>query len=348
MMHILHGSDRLAVRERRKALLAELLPAGDDLALSRLDGAKCSADELTRAVSVMPFFGGVSVVMVDDLLTRFESKRRKAAPAAEEAADAPDDGDAPDAPLLPGKNDPSRPFAAALGQIAPATTVLLWERGAITKTNALLKALAKTATVAVFDAPKAGEIEDWIHARARAQGVRLKPDVPRLLAEHLGADPETLDEELTKLAVYVGEGGTIDTATVRLLTPQTRQADTLALLNAASGNRTGEALGLLHELLADGVVPVAIIGMLASQVRKLLQVQSLAVRRLPPPEIAARLGMHPYAAKMTAESLRHYTPAGLRALHGRLLQADSDIKTGQADGEAALELLVLDLARGLK
>lgn len=347
---LLYGSDRLAVRERRTALLREQFPDGDDLALTRLDGAKCSADELTRAVSVMPFFGGQSVVLVDDLLTRFEAKRRKAAPSGDGAGDVASDGGggADTAPMAVGKNDPARPFAAALGQIAPTTLIILWERGPILKTSSLLKVVSKSGTVQVFDAPKATEIEDWIFVRARAQGVRLKPDVPRLLAEHLGTDPETLAGELTKLALYVGEGGLVDAATVRLLTPQTRQADTLALLNAASDNRPAQALSLLHELLGDGVVPIAIIGMLASQVRKLLQVQTLAARHLPSAEIAARLAMHPYAAKMANESLRHYTPAGLRALHTRLLQTDQAIKTGQADGEAALELLVLDLARGMK
>ncbi len=348
MLLLIYGSDRLAVRERRAELLREQFPTGDDLALTRLDGLKCSADDLTRAVMVMPFFGGQSVVLVDDLLTRFEAKRRKAAPAG--VGDETVDGDDPAATAAPtvGKNDPARPFAAALGQIAPTTTVILWERGPILKTNSLLKVVSKLGTVQVFDAPKATEIEDWIFARAKAQGVRLKPDVPRLLAEHLGADPETLAGELTKLALYVGEGGLVDAEIVRLLTPQTRQADTLALLNAASDNRPAQAISLLHELLGDGVVPIAIIGMLASQVRKLLQVQALAVHRLPSAEIAARLAMHPYAAKMAGESLRHYTPAGLRALHTRLLQTDQAIKTGQADGEAALELLVLDLARGLK
>jgi DNA polymerase-3 subunit delta len=250
------------------------------------------------------------------------------------------------APAPARKHDPARPFIHALSSIAPTTTVILWERGTVLKSNSLLKALAKTGTVETYDAPKAGEIEDWIFARARSKGARLKPDVPRLLAEHLGSDLEVLDEELNKLSLFAGAGEMVDTAMVRLLTPQTRQADTLQLLNAASDRRTAEALSLLHELLDDGVAPVAVIGMLGSQVRKLLQVQALAARRLPAAEIAQRLAMHPYATRMAVESLRHHTPGGLRDLHSRLVQTDQAIKTGQADGTAALELLVLDMARG--
>jgi DNA polymerase III subunit delta len=343
LLFLLYGTDRLAVRERRDALLRENLPAGDDLALSRLDGQKVSADDLSRAVQALPFFGDRRVVLVDDLLSRFEAKRRKGAgPDAAEADEAPAEGAPPS-----GKQDPSRAFAAALGVVAPSTTLLLWERGALSKTNPLLRTVTKAAaTIEVYEAPKAGEIEDWIFARARAKGARLRPDVPRLLAENLGLDLESLDEELDKLALYAGPDGIVDVDMARLLTPQTRQADTLQLLNAASDRKTAEALSLLHELLDNGVAPVAVIGMLGTQVRKLLQAQALTARRLPPAQIAQRLAMHPYAARLAVESLRHYTPAGLRDLHGRLVAADQLIKTGQADGEAALELLVLDLARG--
>jgi len=340
---VLYGSDRLAVRERREALLREYLPPGDDTALSRLDGQKCSADDLARAVQALPFFGDRRIVLVDDLLTRFESKRRRGGtPAAGEDTAAEESEN----PAPAGKNDPARPFIHALSSIAPTSTVILWERGTVLKSNSLLKALAKTGKVETYEAPKAAEIEDWIFARARSKGARLKPDVPRLLAEHLGSDLEVLDEELNKLSLFAGAGEMVDTAMVRLLTAQTRQADTLQLLNAASDRRTGEALSLLHELLDGGVAPVAVIGMLGSQVRKLLQVQALAAQRLPAAEIAQRLAMHPYATRMAVESLRHHTPSGLRDLHTRLVQTDQAIKTGQADGAAALELLVLDMARG--
>src|SRR5579859_1734396 len=334
MLFVLYGTDRLAVRERRDALIREQLPADSaDLALSRLDGQKCTADELARAVQAVPFFGDRRIVVADDLLTRFEQKRRR--PPSPDGADAPEpDGESPPPEAAPAlaKNDPARPFIAALTLIAPSTTLILWERGTVPKNNSLLKAAAKLGTVTAYEAPEAGNLEDWIFARARSKGVRLKPEVARLLDDHLGQDLEVLDSELEKLSLFAGDAGVVDAAMVRLLTPQTRQADTFQLLIAASDRRTAEALSLLHELLDNGVAPVAVIGMLGSQVRKLLQVQALAAQRLPPADIAQRLGMRPYPTKLAVESLRYYSPAGLRDLHARLIQIDQAIKTGQADG----------------
>ncbi len=348
---VLCGSDRLGVRERRAALLAAHVPPGaEEFGLTRLDGQKCTPDDLVQAVQALPFLTDTRTVVVDDLLSRFEARRgksRRGQPAADEPGDDGDDsGEAAPAPRTRGgRSDPAVAFADALAHVPETTTLLCWERGPLAKTNPLLKVAAKTGKVEVFDAPRAAEIDDWIFARARAKGLRLRPDVPRLLAEFLGADLEVLDAELEKLALYAGPEGRVDADTVRLLTAQTQQADTLQLLNAASDHHPAEALSLLHALIANGVAPVAIIGMLGSQVRKLLQVQALAGHRLPPAEIAHRLSMHPYAARMAVESLRHHTATGLHDLHRRLVETDQAIKTGLTDGEAALELLVLDLAR---
>src|SRR5690348_18446131 len=108
MLFVLYGSDRLAVRERREALLREYLPPGDDTALSRLDGQKCSADDLARAVQALPFFGDRRIALVDDLLTGFESKRPRGAAPAEAEGDETG-ADESETPAPAGKNDAARP-----------------------------------------------------------------------------------------------------------------------------------------------------------------------------------------------------------------------------------------------
>src|SRR5690242_5747810 len=189
MLFVLYGTNRLAVRERRDALLREHLPVGaEEYALQRLDGQKCSADELARAVQTLSFFGDRRVVLIDDLLTRFEPRRRRGETADSAGGDNAPAGEAAHAengaPTPAGRKAvPSRAFAAAFENIAPGTTVICWERGTVGKTNPLLKAAARLGSVEVFEAPKAGEVEDWIFARARQKGARLKPEVPRLLAE---------------------------------------------------------------------------------------------------------------------------------------------------------------------
>ncbi len=365
MIFALYGADRLAVRQRRDVLLREYAPDGaDDMALSRLDGSRCTPDELHTACNAISFFGGRRVVVVDDLMLRFESARRGRA-AKESADESPDESSdtgeeeaAPEPtpePAKGGKRGKAASgsvqerlvmrFAAVIPQVQDETVLILWERGEVRASNPLLAAAKKRGTVEEFKPPRGLALERWISDEARERGALIAGDVPRMLATYVGEEPEVLAEELDKLATYVGPGGQITEATVRLLTPELTQAAAFELVKATGRGDAARALGLLRQLLRDGQKTYAIVGMIGWQVRNLLQVQALAAQRLSPAAIAGRLGMADFAVRQTQESLRLYTPERLRDMHRRLLAVDQEIKTTSGGGETALELLVLEMSR---
>ncbi len=367
MIFALYGADRLAVRQRRDGLLREYAPDGaDDMALSRLDGSRCTPDELHTACNAISFFGGRRVVVVDDLMLRFESARRGRA-AKESADESPDEntdtGEEAAAPEEPPAEEPAKGgkrgkavsgsvqdrlvarFAAVIPLVQDDTVLILWERGEVRASNPLLAAAKKRGTVEEFKPPRGLALERWISDEARARGALIAGDVPRMLATYVGEEPEVLAEELDKLATYVGPGGMISEATVRLLTPELTQAAAFELVKATGRGDAARALGLLRQLLRDGQKTYAIVGMIGWQVRNLLQVQALAAQRLSPAAIAGRLGLADFAVRQTQESLRLYTPERLRELHRRLLAVDQEIKTSSGGGETALELLVLEMSR---
>ncbi len=367
MIFALYGADRLAVRQRRDGLLREYAPDGaDDMALSRLDGSRCTPDELHTACNAISFFGGRRVVVVDDLMLRFESARRGRA-AKESADESPDENAATSeeaaAPEEPPAEEPAKGgkrgkaasgsvqdrlvarFAAVIPLVQDDTVLILWERGEVRASNPLLAAAKKRGTVEEFKPPRGLALERWISDEARARGALIAGDVPRMLATYVGEEPEVLAEELDKLTTYVGPGGQITAATVRLLTPELTQAAAFELVKATGRGDAARALGLLRQLLRDGQKTYAIVGMIGWQVRNLLQVQALAAQRLSPAAIAGRLGMADFAVRQTQEALRLYTPERLRDLHQRLLGVDQEIKTTSGGGETALELLVLEMSQ---
>ena len=362
MIFALYGADRLAVRQRRDALLRDYAPDGaDELGLSRLDGSRCTPDELHTACNALSFFGGRRVVVVDDLMLRFESARR-GRPAKESADDSADESAESSEPEEPvpepakggkrGKAAGGSPqdrlaarFAAVIPQVPDDAVLILWERGEVRASNPLLAAAKKRGTVEEFKPPRGLALERWISDEARERGARIGTDVPRMLAAYVGEAPEVLAEELDKLATYVGPGGTISEATVRLLTPELTQAAAFELVKATGRGDVARALSLLRQLLRDGQKTYAIVGMIGWQVRNLLQVQALAGQRLTASAIGGRLGMQEFAVRQTQESLRFYTPERLREIHRRLLAVDQEIKTTSGGGETALELLVLEMSR---
>jgi DNA polymerase-3 subunit delta len=335
------------------------------MGLSRLDGSRCTPDELHTACNAISFFGGRRVVVVDDLMLRFESVRRgRAAKASDDAApDADSETSADDTPAEEPAPEPAKGgkrgkaaaaspqdrlaarFAAIIPQVPDDAVLILWERGEVRASNPILAAAKKRGTVEEFKPPRGLALERWISDEARERGVRIGTDVPRMLATYVGEAPEVLAEELDKLATYVGPGGTISEATVRLLTPELTQAAAFELVKATGQGDAARALSLLRQLLRDGQKTYAIVGMIGWQVRNLLQVQALAGQRLSAAAIGGRLGMQEFAVRQTQESLRFYTAERLREIHRRLLAVDQEIKTTSGGGETALELLVLEMSR---
>jgi DNA polymerase-3 subunit delta len=320
---------------------------------------------LHTACNAISFFGGRRVVVVDDLMLRFESVRRgRTAKASEDAApDADSEASADDTPADEPAPEPAKGgkrgkaaagspqdrlaarFAAIIPQEPDDAVLILWERGEVRASNPIMAAAKKRGTVEEFKPPRGLALERWISDEARERGVRIGTDVPRMLATYVGEAPEVLAEELDKLATYVGPGGTISEATVRLLTPELTQAAAFELVKATGQGDAARALSLLRQLLRDGQKTYAIVGMIGWQVRNLLQVQALAGQRLSAAAIGGRLGMQEFAVRQTQESLRFYTAERLREIHRRLLAVDQEIKTTSGGGETALELLVLEMSR---
>ena len=85
--------------------------------------------------------------------------------------------------------------------------------------------------------------------------------------------------------------------------------------------------------------------MIARQVRILLGVKDLAARRLRPDEIASQLGQKPFVVRKALDQARGFSDAELAQMHDRVLDLDHATKTGRADAETGLELLVVELCR---
>jgi DNA polymerase-3 subunit delta len=152
-----------------------------------------------------------------------------------------------------------------------------------------------------------------------------------------------LATELTKLATYVGRGGSIGAATVDLLVQDAQEQNLFAFIDDLSARRLGSALRGARALLEDGQAATYVLFMLARQVRILLGVQDLAGRRMRPDEIAAELGQKPFVVRKAVDQARAFAPGELRRIHDRLLELDVGTKTGRIQAETALEIFVAEV-----
>ncbi|HET9110160.1 MAG TPA: DNA polymerase III subunit delta [Ktedonobacterales bacterium] len=345
MFLLLHGPDEYSAREE----LARLRETGGfDFNQDTFTGDDADLTQIRTICDTLPFLSERRLVVLLGL-----PKPRRG--AADDADDDGEPGGAPERaekPASKGKKGKSsglgpRAFIQALADYAPhvpqTTTLVVVVTGKLEASAApLLKAAEQYGQSRVFNLPKGAQLEQWVARHAQANGASIAADAVKLLIELVGADSlRALDSEIEKLCIYVGRDGRIGVQQVRELTIAMSESSIFDLTDALARRDHARALVLLHELLAGGAAPLAIVGLTAAQTRTLIQVKALSERGMRAPQIAQTASLAPFVVDKSLPLARTFTFAQLEAAHRSLLEVDVALKSSRMTPELALDLLTL-------
>jgi DNA polymerase III subunit delta len=344
MIYLLHGEEEFL---RSEALTRIKTGLGDpemaSLNTMWLDGRKASMADIQAACDALPFLTERRLVIVEGLLARLLSRKRESEPGADDEG-APGGGEARTAGSL------LHALTGYLEQVPATTDLVLDEPQEISKAHPVFKIIMKLAqegraqATACPPVKKQDELAGWIMERGKAKGARLTFDAAEELAAFVGSQLRLLDQELDKLMAYAPDR-TITPADVRLLVPATREASIFEMIEALGRGDGKLAVRTLRELLDDGQPALGILGMVARQIRLLLQTKELTARGLPAADIARELRLQGWQSDRLVRQAGRYTFPQLEKMHDRLLETDVAIKTGQMEDDMALEMLVIGLSR---
>jgi DNA polymerase III subunit delta len=119
--------------------------------------------------------------------------------------------------------------------------------------------------------------DDLLHIarnQAQASGASIEPDALALLLETCAQDSDSVAGEVAKLALYVGNGGTIDTDAIHAVGSGGREAGIDEAIDAAFGGNKVLMATRLEQALMSGANPVGILNAVGRRIRVLLQVQA--------------------------------------------------------------------------
>lgn len=349
MFYLLHGNDEFTCREHMKRLRQQ-----GDFAYNqdRYNGGEVSLTTLITACNTLPFLSEQRLVILDGL----PKKRRGETSSSESASDTQAETPAVNARGSKKKGGKAskaesranfeKGLAEAVADLPETTTLIMLVDEELPASSPLLKAAQKHGQVLQSTLPKAGaQLESWIKKRAQERGVKISGEAVKLLADFVGSQLRFLASELDKLATYVGAGKTIETDHVRRLSPQVQAARIFDLTDALAARNRTQALNLLHELLADGQHPLALLPTITSQVRNLLLVKELATEGLRSAQIASALGAAPFVVEKALRSIHKFSSAQLEHTYRQLLATDAALKRSRLTPEMALDLLVVQFGQ---
>lgn len=276
----------------------------------------------------------------------------------------------------------ARIYEDLVAQQIPPGAVLILTAEAVDQRRSLFKRIGESGVVVDCGVRtgKLGETQmkpDVARARieetVESEGKRIADDAVTAIVERTGFSVRTLESELEKILLYVGNRAEIRRADVLEVLSNSRDASIFDLTNALEGRDVAGVLRALRALLVQREAAPAILGMVASTVRGLIVARAVLDRRLDGrleprvpyatfqakilPRLAADAqgddgsvaklrGMHPFRAFNLLKAASRFTEAelvrGLEAIHG----ADLALKTsGQPEG-LILEMLAVTLCGG--
>jgi DNA polymerase-3 subunit delta len=343
MFYLLHGNDEFTCREQLKKLRQQ-----GDFAYNQdhYIGGEVPLATLTATCSTFPFLSEQRLVILEGLPKKRRGEDSSSSSTPAETSDATAAGGKKGKKKKGKSSSETRAgFEKGLAEAIPgmpdSTVLLVLVDEELPASSPLLKVAQEHGTVLQANLPKGAALESWIKKRAQGIGVKISEEAVTLLADFIGNQLRLLASELHKLATYVGPGNTIEASHVRLLSPQVQEARIFDLTDALAQRNRTQALNLLHELLADGQHPLALLPTITSQVRNLLLVKELASGGLRSAQIASALGSPPFVVEKTLRNIGKFSTAQLEQTYHQLMETDAALKRSRLTPEMALDFLVV-------
>jgi DNA polymerase-3 subunit delta len=321
VVYLLYGEDEFGIAQQISEMESKL---GDAAAaamnLAHLDGRSANLEEIRLAAAALPFLSDRRMVVLYHPLARL------AIPTLQEK------------------------FKNLLDSLPPTTRLVLveyrslidYQKNKPPRKNWLLEwaeAAGPRAYVRAFSPLKGQAMAKWIQDQARQAGGQFTLQAAALLSSLVGEDARLAYGEIQKLIAYANYNRPVQPEDVENATFIAGEVDIFGMVDAL-GNQDGRiAMKTLHRLLEEQDIP-SIFGMVIRQFRLLLLARETLDAGGRESEVARALKLHPYVANKITSQARHFSLPALERVYHRLLDLDEAMKTGQVEGEVALDTFV--------
>ena len=209
----------------------------------------------------------------------------------------------------------------------------------------ITKNLKKQATVIPCTSIRANELRKWVKQVATDLHVHIDPAAYEVFEREETVQLYQLQNELQKLALYVGDGGTITREIAESLVSASTTSSSLRLVDAVIEKNVKETFMIYQQLMQAKEEPIAIIALLSFQFRTILQVKILKDKGYHQQAIQKKMKAHPFVIQIAYKRERRFSYSYLREAIQILAETDAQIKRGTVEKELALELTLLTLSR---
>jgi len=323
-LYLLYGEETYLLMKYQETLLANLLTMEERaMNLTAFDQDPPLA-ELISVAEALPFFGGRNVVIVRN--THLFSAAKTA--RAEEKSSSRDEA------LLQ--------FLQAI----PDQTVLLFvSYDKVDKRRKIFKQILAQGGAIEALPFKGRELKSWLEDRITELGHSIQPNALEHILTAVSlmthASLSYLDQEITKISLYVGDRKLITNEDVKIMLSTVPEVSVFTMIEAISQKNPCLALEVLEEQIATGQAGLRLLALLARQIRLLYQARVMGEEGLSNKEIGGHLKLPPFVSDKLIKQSHTFSVVQLKKALGLLSEADRNLKLSR--GIVSLENIIIYL-----
>lgn len=305
---LLHGPDEAGSRALARSI-AEALPK--DAERIDLSGSELKADpaRLADEAAAISLFGGARYIIV-------ENAGDEITPAVEALLEAPAAGN---------------PVAIVAGTLRPASRLLK------------LAIAAPQALAFASYVPDGRDAERMVLDLGRQQGLSMRPDVARRIADASGANRALIEKELEKYAFYLDatpeRPQVIEHEAFDALAASAEEGDLSRLVDSASGGDVAQLHAELLRLSGEGVNGIVLIRAMLRRMTLLARLRAEVERGNSVDSVMTSHGKSLFWKEkpVVGQQLTRWTSDLLAKAISRLLEAERQVKAPGALGPIAVD-----------
>lgn len=211
------------------------------------------------------------------------------------------------------------------------------------------KYLREKTTAVEFAQLDDRQFADWARKEIREAQAEIDEPTLKFLLSRIGPDVRRLTNELNKLTAAAMPANRITPELIEALVPSSRELSNFDLTDYLVAGKRANALRVLKKILDDGAEPLALLGLISYNFRRLLIAKEMMDRSAPRAEIASAVKLFGRGQENFLAAARRADISKLSKALRRIARTDLAIKTSLAGGGPAgarmqIEMLVCELA----
>ena len=311
-IYLLYGPEDYLKIQYRNKLLDALVNDGDNMNFSKYEGKGINVLQIIDQSETLPFFAERRVILIED------SGYGKSIPA--------DIGD----------------YLATI----PDTTIFIFVENDVDKRGKLYKAAKSVDRDIEMKKPDERILQAWIGARLKEEGIQMKRDAWSLFLSMTHESMDNMDRELDKLISYVGNRDQITIDDVRSICVAQVETRVFDMINSIAARDLHKTMDLYEDLLAEKEPPMKILSLIVSQFRQMKIVKECSRHGEDFGTISRKAGAPDFVVRRLIKLSNNFSDDEISELLQNIAGLEYKTKTGQLDENLAVELIIMQYARG--